>query len=287
MVHPNRNGTTGYHTRVKNVAKLSEALHERLNGYALAAGAAGVALLACSPSAEAAPVCKNLSITLHSNDTYALRPANQTFPPFQIAQTDSRYLSSTYNRFYSWNRAFFTPNTAGANVLLGPESLAANLAAGASIGPGGQFGKPGSYGMLFTYGKGFRFNGAKGGGTLLKHRGNFDLQQANYVGFDFSQSGQVYYGWVRLRVTFEKGYAGHKYTILHILGYGYESTPNTAIAAGSCTASASGGTSDGTLHDPPMHDAIAGESAPHARPSAALGMLALGSDGLLLWRKQE
>jgi len=273
MVYSDPHGKTRTSSRVKNPTSLSDALHQRLNSYALAAGAAGVAVLACSSSAEAAPVCRSLSIEFLSNNTYALRPESQTFPPFQIAQTGSFYNTSNSSQSFSWNRAFFTPNSAGANVLLGPGGLAANLASGVSIGPGGQFGKAASYGMLFTYGKGFL--GTKGGGTLLKHRGNFDLQLTNYIGFQFSQSGKNYYGWARLHVTFRKTTGKHKSTILHILGYGYETTPNTAIAAGSCSApSSAGGTQSGSVPD-----------ATTPNSSASLGMLALGNHGLSQWRK--
>jgi hypothetical protein len=258
------NGKSRRAARVRNCTSLSDDLQVRLNAYALAATAAGVAVLACSPAAEATPVCKNFSLVFTTNNTYGLRPAERAFPPFQIAQTASYYSSSTSGRLYSWNRAFFTPNTAGAKVLLGPGPLVANLASGASIGPVGKFGKPASYGVLFTYGKGFQFASTKAGGTLLKHRGNFDLQKTNYVGFQFLQSGQNHYGWARLRVTLKEAGSGHTVTNLHILGFGYESAANTAIAAGSCGAASSAG------------------EAPSDAPT--LGALALGNPGLLLGR---
>jgi hypothetical protein len=279
MQHPTRKSKRNSGA-LKRVALISDALHRRLNSYAVAAGAAGVAMLACSPAAEAALVCRNLSIAFISNNTFPLTVQDQAFAPFQVAQTGSNYFSSSYGRFFSWNRAFLTPNSGGANVLLGSGGLAANLAAGASIGPAAQFGKPGSYGMLFTYGKGFRF--VAKGGSLLKHRGNFDLQKSNYVGFEFSQAGAVHYGWVRLAVSFKSSYKQHKNTILHILGYGYESSPNTAIAAGSCTVTSAerpfASSDDNTHADVGKPGAVGG-------PGAALGMLALGRDGLSMWRK--
>jgi hypothetical protein len=236
------------------VSKLPDSLHHRLGGYALAAGAAGVGVLACSVPADAAPVCGNLSVKLLYVDTYAFNPAAQTVPPFNIAQTFEN-ISSLSNTF--WNRGFFTPNSAGANVVLGPNRLPANLASGASIGPNGQFGKGQSYGLLFTY-------GPNNGGKQNHHRGNFNFNTLDFVGFKFSLAGKTHYGWVRMQVTLGIGGGNTLATFTHLQGYGYESTPDTAILAGSCTAS----------------------TAQNGSP-ASLGALALGSEGLPLWRRRS
>jgi hypothetical protein len=248
---------------------LCDSLHRRLNGYALAAGAAGVAALACSPQAEAAPVCKTLSARILGSNTFPFNPARETFPPFQIAQTTFGFYSSAYARLFLWNRGFFTPNSLGANVLLGKSNLPANLAAGASIGPGGKFGKGGSYGLMFTYGVGSPYN--RHHGTLQNHQGNLNLQGTDYIGFRFSHAGDAHYGWARLQVTIQKGYVG-KNTAIHVLGYGYESTPNTAIAAGSCST-------------PERSDADTNKAPSLESRGASLGMLALGGEGMARWRK--
>jgi hypothetical protein len=288
MVNPNSNVTARKFPRLRTATRLPEALNQRLNAYALCAGAAGVAVLACAMPAEGASICKKLSVQLAGNSSFALYLPGNAPAPFNIAQsTNSTFRSgSTTGRgtFMWWNRGFFTPNSGGAKVLLA-KGEPADVAFGAEIGPGGEFGRGASYGLLFTYGKG-HFS-MRGGGTLLKHRGNLSLVQDSYIGFKFLKSGEAHYGWVRLAVSLEG--TKRKHSVTHVLGYGYEVTPNTAIAAGGCTASASGsGRSDGTLHDPPMHNSIPAKSAPNKRSqSAALGMLALGSDGLVLWRKQE
>jgi hypothetical protein len=239
-------------------AKLSAALHRSLSAYALAAGAAGVAVLACSSPAEAAPVCKNLNVILFGTNSYALNPGGQTIAPFNIVDT---FNNPSSNSFGWWNRAFFTPNSAGANAVVASNKFAADLAAGASIGPGAKFGRGESYGLLFTYGY-----GPTGRGRLKGHHGNFQFEHANYFGFEFLLSGQVHYGWVRLQVTIGRGTDGLA-TATHVLEYGYESTPNTAIGAGSCAASAS-------------------STAPGSAP-ASLGLLALGNSGLPLWRQAK
>jgi hypothetical protein len=264
MVNPDSNAKRTF-PRVKTPAALPEPLTQGLNAYGLAAAAAGVAVLACALPAEAAPICKTLSTQLFSTSTFPLNPADQPAPPFNIAQSATfTFISVTgISQPFFWNRGFFTPNSAGAKIILGDKSLPADIAFGAEIGPSQQFAKPPSYGMLFTYGKGHPYTRSQGGGTKLHHLGNLSLVQENYVGFEFSESGDVHYGWARLTVTFQKNVGKGKHTVIHILGYGYESTPNTAIAAGICT------------EEQQSHNGGRSASSSDSR-GASLGMLALG-----------
>lgn len=257
-------------SRAKTPARLPESLNRRLHAYTTAAAASGVAVLACAMPAEGAPVCKTVSIDLQSSSTFPLNPAQQFAPAFNVAQTQySLFFSTTgVSQFFWWNRGFLEPNSAGAQVVLGTNNLPADLDFGANIGPGGNFGKPASYGLLFTYGRGTAGQ-VQGGGTKSQHRGNLSLLRSSYVGFQFAQSGQVHYGWARIAVTTKRGNFYRNYTSIHVLGYGYETAPNTAITAGSCSAQA---------------NAAPNGSSVDAQP-ASLGMLALGSDGIAGWRK--
>jgi hypothetical protein len=210
--------------------------------------------------AEGSPVCKTLNGQVSGISSYPLYLEGQAVPPFNIAQmTNSSFISSisTGNgRFVWWNRAFFTPNSAGAKVLLN-KGVPADLASGAEIGKGGNFGKGESYGLLFTYGNGEAY--FHGGGTKSKHRGNFSFTQDNYIGFQFSVAGSMHYGWARLNTTFVGKARPH--TVLHVLESGYESAANTSIAAGNCSGE---------------QQADAREKSPADSPNASLGMLALG-----------
>jgi hypothetical protein len=257
-------------------AKLPASLERRLNSYAIAAGAAGVALLACAtPSAEAAPVCKTVSVPLFRSATYPLNPAGQSIAPFNIGQSTSLSFGSGYSSsFINWNRAFFAPNSLAAQVALDSKGLPADLASGAQIGPGANLGKGNSYGLMFTYGKGPGPN--SGAGTISKHQGNFNFQQKNLFGFQFAQAGKIHYGWARLQASIQE-YQGYKRTRITLLGYGYESIPNTAIAAGSCTDAPNGISITQTASSKTELNSV--------KSNATLGMLALGSDRLSLWRK--
>lgn len=203
------------------IASLTESLCRRLDAYAVAAAAAGVAVVACAAPAEGAPVCTRSKGELLNTSTFPLYLINQQIPSFNIAQqTNSSFISFTTTGIgvlFWWNRAFFTPNSAGAKVLLS-KNYPADVKSGSEIGPGGDFGKGASYGLLFTYGKG-HFGSGHGGGTKLNHRGNLSLSNDSLVGFQVSEKGQVHYGWARLNVTFKTGQRPKgKHTVVHILG---------------------------------------------------------------------
>jgi len=228
-------------------AETAEFQH-RLSAYALSAAAAGVAAMACSLNAEAAPICKSSSLQLFEQSA-PVNPAGLRIAPFELADTFNN-VSSIYGE--AWNRGFLTPNAPSASPLLAANHFPAALPSGASIGPRGSFGEARQYGLLFTY-------GPLAGGTKKKHQGNFDFSQENLFGFKFSISGQPHYGWVRLKVTF--GYATDGVaTTIHVLEYAYESDPNTAILAGSC-------------------------SQARGFSPASLGVLARGASGLAARRK--
>jgi len=247
-------------TRVSAI--LAEQLIHRLNGYALAASAAGVALLACAHSAEASPVCGSLSVTLSYTDTYAFNPAHQKQAPFNLAHTFNEISSHTQSLRV---RGFFTPNTPDAEVMASTNGLPTELASGASIGPGANFGKGKQYGLLFGYYYHNRF------------KGNFQPNQSGYVGFQFSESGQTHYGWLRLRLA---NLNGEFYPALLLSEFGYESSPNTAITAGNCAASAS-------RVGPGSKLQLALTEGKNSSNTGSLGLLALGYSGLPVWRRER
>jgi hypothetical protein len=92
---------------------------------------------------------------------------------------------------------------------------------------------------------------------------------ARYLGVKFLINGQTHFGWVRLNVATSPGLTAT------IVAYGYETVANKNIRAGSLKGAALA-----------REDADASQvSKPAVGPS--LGMLALGADGLKMWRPQE
>jgi hypothetical protein len=200
----------------RKLSTICRSLETNLSAYALSAGAAGVAVLACSAPAAASPVCTVSTATLSGGAaTFALNPALQLVMPFNLAQTFS---SPSTHVTFAFDQAFFIPNTPGAQIVVAANNLPANLASGASIGPAAKFGKGKDFGLLFTYSPWRR--------NENNHRGNFNFSEINYFGFEFSINRQTHYGWLRLQVT--------KGLVTHILGWGYETAADTPILAGAC-----------------------------------------------------
>ena len=84
-------------------SKLASRIDQQLNAYAVAASAAGVALLACSLPADARVICRTTSNSLLGTLTIPFNPANEKFPPFNLAQTFPIPSGTSSSAFY-WNR---------------------------------------------------------------------------------------------------------------------------------------------------------------------------------------
>jgi hypothetical protein len=94
--------------------------------------------------------------------------------------------------------------------------------------------------------------------------GPWENVQNRFVGVEFLISGETHYGWIRLTVNFTT-----RLPKATLTGYAYETVAGQPIQAGQMVDRA----------------AAKVESAPQRTPS--LGMLALGSEGLELWRRDD
>jgi hypothetical protein len=91
-----------------------------------------------------------------------------------------------------------------------------------------------------------------------------------YLGVRFTIDGETHYGWIRLAITTNLQMGG-PFMSAKITGYAYETEPNTAIFVG-------------IEKEPPAEESsesIQNQGGP------SLGMLALGADGMPLWRRDE
>lgn len=243
----------------KRPVQLSKQLESAVKAYTVAASAVGIATLVCPLLAEAAPVCKHLSVMLDYTGTYAFSPAGQRIPQFNVAQSYQTFSTITST---GYNRGFFTPNLRGAEAAISSKGFVAALPSGASIGPAGKFGKGSGYGLIFTF-------VPELGATSQHHAGNLRFGQPNLLGYRFLIGGQQHYGWVRLQSNIVKGIRT-PHISTQIMGYGYEASPNTAIKAGSCA----------TEGNSTLNGAAPGQA------TGSLGSLALGADGILTWRQK-
>lgn len=101
--------------------------------------------------------------------------------------------------------------------------------------------------------------------------GPWDKVQNHYLAFKFSIKGKVHYGWARLNVD------ANDHLSAVLTGYAYENVPNKPIFTGKTEGPEEGGVDEAnptTLNDPAL------------KPTS-LGLLAMGSNGLSSWRREE
>ena len=89
-----------------------------------------------------------------------------------------------------------------------------------------------------------------------------------YLGLEFIIKGKVHYGWARLN--------NPRGSWPTLTGYAYETIPNKGITMGKTK-----GPDDAVGQASPVSHSTAA-----AKP-ASLGMLALGTEGMMLWRRKE
>jgi hypothetical protein len=254
--------------RSQTIPQTCDPLTEHLNWYSLASCAAGVSLLAMASPAEGEIVYTPAHVVIGNNGTYNLDLNNDGITDFTIRQT------LTYT------------SSGRGNVLAVAKVPAGNGLVGTVLGI--------NYASALTRGSAIsshrNFIGSAGGEMAgyhtLAHAGGWfvgrwvDLTH-RYLGLEFVIDGQTHYGWARLNVRV------HGFSIQAILnGYAYETVPGKMIRTGR--------TSDS--EDDPEFVPESGsteDSSPKAeseRPSLRrniLGQLALGAQGLTLWRREE
>jgi len=245
MTHP----ATGPRTK----KQLSESFVKHVNAYGLAAGAAGVSLMALAQPAEAEII---------------FTPADSTIPFNKLVTIDLNHDGNPDFKFFFYTFAYHSfradltvgaVNT-GGGMINGAGKYASPLFRGNNIGPARSFGA-GSQVM-------FRSQGADYDSSIdSRHVYGPWLNDTNrYLGVEFVIDGATHYGWIRMTTTAGKRHYEAAFTIT---GYAYETVAGQAIKAGQLTEEAS----------------APAEFAPLAH--ASLGMLALGSQGLHMWRREE
>jgi hypothetical protein len=265
-------------TKPRKRSVVSTALENNLSSYALAAGSAGVALLACVQPADAKVVITKVDIPVPINagpvnfdingdgqNDFGLSAVN--FPTNTC--TDARSKPTGKNGlqplgcFFN-DRLNVIPVQAANEVwqvglsYYGGEPCAADLGRGVRIDRLRPFaaGK-----ILMTGDEGTSI------GHQLCHSWTYRTNK-HYLGVKFlDKESQVHYGWVRVINDFNHA---------TITAYAYETVPNEPIIAGESTE----GTADASMKLAP--DSPSGEVA----QPASLGFLALGASGIAAWRRE-
>lgn len=277
----------GSHRPRRTPAKLSEAVHQRLNMYALAASAAGVGALALVQPSEAKIVYTPAHVTLQDAKPFSLdlnHDGNIDFYLVQRRQFLGRSHSASnlsvchglssvlpYCGFLSSSTA---PNALNAVATVATHSIfeAAALNAGAKIQRGRRFRnkKP----ILMGAGEFYHTSQGRSSTQWIAPWVNGGKGIKNhYLGLKFKINGKFHFGWARLTVTTSKNSLTATLT-----GYAYETIPGRAIVAGQTK-----GPQDKSIE---VLDAALALTAP-APPPTVLGLLALGTPGVSIWRREE
>jgi len=204
-------------------SKLSSSLQRHLNGYSLAASAAGVGILALTQPAEAEIIYTKTNVKILLHEPLGLDLDNDGYSDFLFENTTC----SCNGRFESVLQVQWLGTQANEVVeqFRGSHYLgAAALKAGKTIGPHHHFGfqrvRMADDCSSTNCPAGFLGPWANGGKGV----------QNRYLGVEFKISGQTHYGWARLSVSMDRGRL--HIIVAHLTGYAYETIPNKPIIAG-------------------------------------------------------
>jgi hypothetical protein len=199
-------------------SNLSESIHQRLNMYALAAGATGAGMLALARPADAKIVYTPAHVRISPNHQIALDLNHDGITDFTFQDT----FSTTSAGFYREGVLSILPSQ--TNEIWGHVNgigghYASALAAGVQVGPKGKF-SAGSRSLAY------------GGqeGTSIFCDGKWSDVNNRYLGLKFVIQGKIHFGWARLNVTCNVAQQGRTDALL--TGYAYETVPNKPIVTG-------------------------------------------------------
>jgi len=231
--------------QTRKSVKLSQPLHRDLTRYALAAGAAGVSVLALSSRSEAQIVYTPAHEMIGRNGQILIDLNHDGI-------TDVIIREVSYGGTFPGNELEAAPNTGKGAIRVRFGNAAVAMPAGQEIGPGESFFPKRAilYGVtnFQTYYNGFWAH----------------LRTPHYLGIAFLINGETHYGWARLSVQFN---VSERDIVAGLSGYAYQTQPNTSIRAGDT----------GDRDESQM-------SSPEPEPSATLGALALGAKAIPIWR---
>jgi hypothetical protein len=217
----------------RQAAILSESLNRQLNMYALAANAAGVAILALAqpaegkivytPAHEVVPNCgghPTLCLKLDLNHDKIVDFQIPWFPGTYTYGEASPYLDvipgSKQPKNQIWGGNLYTD---GGKENLGPYAASA-LNAGVSIGWN-------SFKFQLKHQVMFGAGDACGTDSAGCEFGQWDDVQDKYLGLKFYIKGKVHFGWARLTQSVGK----HGF-VTTLTGYAYETVTNKPIITG-------------------------------------------------------
>jgi hypothetical protein len=251
-------------------SKLSESVHHQLMMYALAAGAAGVSAIALAPPADAKIIYTKTNTPILVNTPYLLDLNHDGTTDFTFLYGESNY--SNHDFYIKWagfivQGSQITKGFYNSVVTTQPNrfGFAADLPPNAPVWKKRNFASQKEHMAVCEVTRTSLHSSAASSGPWRN-------VQSRYLGLKFSISGQIHYGWARLNVKLNKKCN----FVITLTGYAYETIPNKLIFTGHTR-----GPDDISVEEP--HAAL---TLPTSEP-ATLGLLAMGSPGLSVWRRKE
>jgi hypothetical protein len=232
---------------------LPDSLHHRLNAYAMAASAAGVAVLAGALPAEAKVIYTPISVQIAPHHHFLLDLNHDGIADFVIT-------NNVFQSIDIGGRTLLAKPLVANNAVAGVKGFintlyASAFKAGATIGPA----QPFSGKILAAT------------GTEYGYIGQWQNITNAYLGLKFYIGGKEHFGWARLTVSSGTGTISATLT-----GFAYETQVGKAIVAGSTTDEVAG--------------VMGSEPAPgeHTAGSVSqLGLLAAGAGAIPIWRRED
>jgi hypothetical protein len=278
--------------RPRTESPLNPNLNRRLLAYATAASAAGVGLLALVKPAEAKVVYTRVNKPLNYGVTI-LDLNNDGTPDFEFCRDDTGSSRSTTcvppghraaKRRLGKHPPFdqvlyiFPPAAESKNNQIwanGSEAYA--LPAGVVVGGKTKF-APGAKRMANCY-----------EATSSTCGGPWSTAPHRYLALKFVIGGKIHYGWARLKVTWKvtggkRGlYVYDAVESATLTGYAYETVPKKSIVTGDIVGPSK---RKNVSQKAAKADGVAAARTLDRAP-ASLGLLAMGAEGMVAWRKKN
>ena len=263
--------STGSFAKMSNI---HESVHQQLHMCALAAVLA-VGSLALSWPAEAKVVYTHANVTISGNGSIALDLNHNGNTDFTVVAVARSGVCGLVIGMYHYADITVTPTTGNGVVAI--STYAAALSHGAQIDSSQSF-----YGAQALMAKVLISGGPPP--CIFQHIylgmwcGGRPCHPVNgYLGLKFDIKGSTHYGWAHMIVT------PSLYTFAaKLTGFAYETIPRKSIRAGQTKSAA-----DEWEQADFGSDASLTSPIPDKRQPASLGMLALGAQGVPLWRRKE
>lgn len=242
-------------------ASLSENIDHRLKLYSAAAAVAGVSMLALAQPAEGEVVVTKKNIPINVGSPAFVDLNKDGIADFEFSVTTFRTNRSSHLNVKEIAKPLTGGKVVGGHLGSLPGPYASALVRGARIGPSAHFSS--ASGQITIQ----RLSAYASGGGRSYGNWSYYSGKNHFLGVRFLIKGETHYGWIRLALG-----SGRSTVPSSVNGYGYETIANKRISAGI----------------PSKNSADNQTPENVGRPgSPSLGILALGADGLALWRREE